>query len=335
MSPATFEDRATPFAAAPRWLTPHMVVLSVLLLGTAALAFARVDASPGATSTAVMLLAAWTPMTLPMRRPWVRSIGIMWTASVVLLHLAWGMIQDWGSDENHLARLAVGGAMVGLFASFAAVWRAFHREVESPASDSAGQLAVIGGAWLAVAGCVSAVDALTRTNTALVERVRLTEGGVSTGTAALGVFIAFAAVQQLRRRARWFEDVWEGSIEGWGLAYYTPASGELATIPRLIGGVAGNNSALTCLLVRKPSSEPRQHASYRDGSANGAVVVVVGRLDATPPMGGLKAALRGESSLLSLSRALALGFSVTTLVPLAILAILVALYLLCWIIISR
>lgn len=333
MSPATFEDRATPFAAAPRWLTPHMVVLSVLFLGTATLAFARVDAAPGAVSTAVMLLAAWSPMALPMRQRRVRSIGITWTASIVLLHLAWGGIQDWGSNENHFARLAVGGAMVGLFASFAWVWRAFHREVESPASDSAGQLAVIGGAWLAVAGCVSAVDALTRTNTALPERVRLTEGGIGTGTAGLGVLVALAAVQQLRRRARWFEGVWEGTIEGWSLAYYTPASGELATIPRLIGGVAGNNPALTCLLVRKPSVETMSHAGYRDVSARGAVVV--GRLDATPPMGGLKAALRGEGSLLGLSRALALGFSVTTLVPLVIFAVLIALYLLCWVIISR
>jgi len=313
-----------PFVATPRWLTPRMVMLGTLL-GTATLAFARVNASPGVIATAAMLLVAWAPMALSAPRSWVRWVWLAWTASIVVVHLGWYVLESQDPPESHVVGPLTCCAMVGLFAGFSFVWRAFHRESASPAVDSAGQLVVIAGAWLAFAGCVGAVDALTRRDRA-VEPVRLAEGGAGVATACLGLLVALVAMISLRRRARWIERVGEGSIEGWTLAYYAREGGDLAAIPRLIGGAVPSNPASPCLLVRRPLGPPRQDASYRDAPANGAEPVAAGRLDATPWGGGLHAALRGEDGLRGLSRMVAIGFIVTLMVPIVVLFVLGSLF---------
>ena len=117
---------------------------------------------------------------------------------------------------------------------------------------------------------------------------------------------AVGAARGSRRAARWIARVGEGAIEGWSLAYYTPEWGNLIDIPRLIGGVEAGNLVLSCLVVVKPPAEPERDDGYRDVAAKG---VVVGRLDATPWLGGLTAARRGEDDVRRMLRAFAIGFA--------------------------
>jgi hypothetical protein len=168
--------------------------------GTVALALARVDAFPGVRTTAAFLLAAWAPLALPVRRSWARELCVYLTFALVLVHLGWWAVWDlstygfplppdaerqegvgfvvrqvnpWNGDPAwrdgflHYLRLAVGLVMAGLLGCFHVVWRALHRELRSPGRDSGGQVAVIAGAWLAMAGCAGALDAFTRPDAAL------------------------------------------------------------------------------------------------------------------------------------------------------------------------
>jgi hypothetical protein len=407
MNPAGHQDGAPAFVTEPRWLTPRRIALCVLLLGTTALTLVRVDAAPGVRPTAVMLLAAWAPMALPLRRPWVRWIGITWTASIVFLHLGWWacydlvpfrsqhldpkhyaihLLDSWTGARIHTVggwiavRLAMAFATAGLFASFRIVWRALQREVASPAGDSARQLAVIAGTWLALAGVMGTVDAFTRPDvvvevwgedrcaaeerpctadlmcwphacvagrcesspsrptrkpdfcegeTSRIDKdvrpcdfcrdlthpsLRRGAGWFAAASACCGLLFVVGAAHRLRQRARWIEQVGDGSVEGWSLAYYAPTWGTLAAIPRLVGGIEPTDLALTCLVVRRPSAQQRLDSGYRDLPAQG---VVVGRLDSTPWMGGLNAARRGEDDVRLLMRAFTHAFA-WAIVPMGI-----------------
>ena len=371
----------------PRWLTARRASLGALICGAATLAFTRVDGSPGVLPTAVLILAAWAPMALRARRPWVQWIQTLWVMAVVLLHLAWWTREDVvpslptylgghyaQSFENPLdgskvsfmgwwtiGRVFVGFGMAGLFTSFAKVWRAFDHEWETGV-DGPAQVTVIAAAWLALAGCIGAVDAFTRPDRVLLlmDRVcaftsepppttkpafcqdapsrisahwhgrcnfcrdltrpalRRTAGWSSLGVAGFGLLLAVGTARRLRRRTRWIERVGDGSVEGWSLAYYTPAWGKLNTIPRLVGDVEPENLATTCLVVRRQDArDTKSEGGYRDPAAVGAAL---GRLDATPWMGGLNAARRGEQAVRPLLRMFAVAFAVA-IVPMTIASV--------------
>jgi hypothetical protein len=94
------EGRAPQLAAWSRGLLLHLIALGVLLLGTAALALARVDGAPGTLPTAAMLVCAWVPQALPARRAWVRVPLNIWTGVVVAIQLGWWSLFDLRSDDN-------------------------------------------------------------------------------------------------------------------------------------------------------------------------------------------------------------------------------------------
>jgi hypothetical protein len=253
------------------------------------------------------------------------------------------VMDPWNGADLHAdrsssyARVALGYAMAGLFGAFPVVWRALHRELRSPGRDSARQVAVIAGAWLAMAGCAGALDAFIRPSFVLLARTddpraplpaicqdgpsqiyvpewRRTDrfcrdlprpllqraaGPLSTGIGALGVLVAAGAAAVSRRRERWLGRVAVGEVDGWSMVPYAPEWGELETIPRIVGEVLPADPELTTLVVQRVSEQQRA-MGYR--AAPEEKRVAWGRLDATPRNGGLRRARRGEKDVPALAR---------------------------------
>jgi hypothetical protein len=74
MTAVAREGRAPQLAGRSRGLLLHLVALGVLVLGTAALALARVDGAPGTLPTAVMLVYGWAPQARS--RPAARVLAV-------------------------------------------------------------------------------------------------------------------------------------------------------------------------------------------------------------------------------------------------------------------
>jgi hypothetical protein len=349
------------------------VTIAAWLAGTAALALARVDASPGIRPTAVLLLAAWAPMVLPARRAWTRELCVYLTFAIVLVHLGWWAVWDppsrdslslpvdgmwvllvnpWNGhmlrdgDLGRFVRTVVFYAMAGLLGCFPVVWCAFHRELRSPGRDSGAQVAVLAGAWLAVAGCVGALDAFTRSDAVrsvqTVEltrpRLQLAAGGLSAGIGVLGMLAAVGAAAVVRRRERWLARVAAGAIDGWSIVPYAPEWGALDAIPRLIGGEPPADPKWNELeavprrigegppvdpaqvtIVLRRSSHQQVGGDYR--SAPTEEKTVWGRLDASPWTGGLRLARRCEKDVPALARSFAWAF-VLSIVPMMLVRLL-------------
>ena len=104
----------------------------------------------------------------------------------------------------------------------------------------------------------------------------------------------------------------KGEVDGFSLVEHTPAWGPIEGVPLLVGGLAPSDPAAVCLLVRTPSADEQAGARYRDPAPGNEVV---GRLDASPSAGGLRAARRGERhawTLLGVWLAALVGMGVVT-----------------------
>jgi hypothetical protein len=91
-----------------------------------------------------------------------------------------------------------------------------------------------------------------------------------------------------------------------------PAWGPIEGVPLLVGGPAPSDPASACLVVRTPSADEQAGVRYRNPAPGDEVV---GRLDASPSAGGVRAARRGERgawTLLGVWFACLVGMGVVT-----------------------
>lgn len=179
-----------PLLLAPRWLSPQRLMVAAVLLGAGALSLARVDNTPGMLMTAGLVLAAWLPALLPLRRWWVRWLWVLWSIALGLGQVAWLAVYDFrqqitvrgadGSDVSCWVQLANKHSEVfsrlvvlrfllligvaALLAGFGALRRAYRRETMAPCHDSTEQFAIIAGAWLALAGGLCLLDVVSMRN---------------------------------------------------------------------------------------------------------------------------------------------------------------------------
>jgi hypothetical protein len=176
---------APPLLLAPRRLSRRVLMISTIFLGAALLGLARVDNAPGALATAGLLVAAWLPSALRLRRTWAVGLWMLWALCLGVFQMGWLIKQDVnaphtrrGADGTQVScsyqagplgfgRLVVYFGTAGMLAGLGALFNAYRRESLAPCHDSTEHLAVVAGAWLSLAGALTVVDAATLNNRSL------------------------------------------------------------------------------------------------------------------------------------------------------------------------
>jgi hypothetical protein len=156
-----------------------MLMVSTILLGAATLGLARVDNAPGALATAGLLVAAWLPSALRLRRTWAVGMWMLWALCLGVVQVGWLIKQDVsaphtrrGADGTQVScsyqagplgvgRLVVYFGTAGMLAGLGALFKSYRRESLAPCHDSTEHLAIVAGAWLSLAGALTVVDAVT------------------------------------------------------------------------------------------------------------------------------------------------------------------------------
>jgi hypothetical protein len=162
------------------------LLVATIFLGAALIGLARVDNAPGALATTGLLLAAWLPSALRLRRTWIVGLWMLWALCLGVFQIAWLIKQDVhaphtrrGTDGTQVScsyssgplgfgRVVVYFGTAGMIAGLGALFTAYRRESLAPCHDSSEHLAVVAGAWLSFAGALTVVDAATLNNRSLV-----------------------------------------------------------------------------------------------------------------------------------------------------------------------
>jgi hypothetical protein len=174
-----------PFLLASRRLSPGVLFVLTIFLGSALIGLARVDNAPGALATTGLLIAAWLPSALRLRRSWIVGLWMLWALCLGVFEIAWLIKQDvsaphtrrgadgtqvscwYSSGPLGIGRVVVYFGTAGMLAGLGALFTAYRRESLAPCHDSTEHLAVVAGAWLSFAGALTVVDAATLDNRSL------------------------------------------------------------------------------------------------------------------------------------------------------------------------